>query len=460
MVDRTNHALKVQAWRKNLNRALLKVEGLSARWRKRLRVDPEISFFVSEPTRQAHGFAAKLFPDDNFYLQARFAWVSSDDARKLFLYGCARQVLKATVLLLENEDHIQGLPRAGEVDALGRQIIESIIDAQHLILRRHLELLANLINFSQLNKGQAFRLFLSAENLDHFLGLQQDFGEFFENRSLNRDASISGFAKRIEEDLKALGTIPWFLRSNWKSIVRRTTPSVFASARSRIMAAMPHATADEKIMFGMSYDFFSRFSVSAHAGAGSRADERQYRPAIIRQNLRTISLAGLHILSRMNHLMGFDDPSDFASRMEGKSVSPELIKRWSREFEVGDVVFAMDDLAEVVEFKKSKYGYTSVTVRFLTRPPLLEKPTDSLPCAFVGMVMPRKAVRDFLSRAKAKPGTPPQLQAALEMMEKESDAALVSAFKKALTELHRQGVLVPWLIEEGVLIRRGEEEDE
>jgi hypothetical protein len=363
------------------------------------------------------------------------------------------------VVLLENEDHIQGLPRAGEVDALGRQIIESIIDAQHLILRRHLELLANLINFSQLNKGEAFRLFLSAENLDHFLGLQQDFGEFFESRSLNRDASIAGFAERIEEDLKTLGTIPWFLRSNWKSIVRRTTPSVFASARSRIMAAMPHATADEKIMFGMSYDFFSRFSVSAHAGAGSRADERQYRPAIIRQNLKTISLVGLHILSRMNQLMGFDDPSDFASRMEGKSVSPELIKRWSREFEVGDVVFAMDDIAEVVGFKKSKYGYTSVTVKFLTRPPLPETPTDSLPCAFVGMIMPKRAVRGFLAGVRNKPGTPAELRETLEMMDKESDEILREMVSKALVEIHKHGVLIPWLLENGVLVRRGDEDD-
>jgi hypothetical protein len=222
---------------------------------------------------------------------------------------------------------------------------------------------------------------------------------------------------------------------------------------------MPHATADEKIIFGMSYDFFSRFSVSAHAGAGSRADERQYRPAIIRQNLKTISLVGLHILSRMNQLMGFDDPSDFASRMEGKSVSPELIKRWSREFEVGDVVLAMDDIAEVVGFKKSKYGYTSVTVKFLTRPPLPETPTDSLPCAFVGMIMPKRAVRGFLTGVRNKPGTPAELRETLEMMDKESDEILREMVSKALVEIHKHGVLIPWLLESSVLVRRGDEDD-
>jgi len=460
MTNDTKPSLKVPPWKRHLNWLFLKAEGLFTRWRKRLQVDPEISFFVSEPIKQAAVFAAKLYPDDKFYLQARYAWVGPEDARKLFLYGCARQVLKAAPLLLENEDNIQGLPQPADVDALGRQIIEAIIDAQHVVLRRHLEQLANLIGFSQLNKGEAFRLFLNAENLDHFLGLQADFGEFFESRSLNRDASIVNFAERVEKDLKQLSGAPWFLRANWKSLVRRAAPSVFTSVRSRIMAAIPHATADEKLVIGMSYDFFSRFSVSAHAAAGARIDDRHYRPTAIRGNIKMISLLGFHIVSRMNRLMAFEDPNDFANRMEGKSVSPELIKQWSKEFEVGDLVFAMGDLAEVIGFKKSKYGYTSVTVKFLTRPPLQETPTDSLPAAFVGMVMPKKIVRSFLMSAKDKPDAPTQLVEALGMMEKESDETLRELVMKSLVEIHKHGVLIPWLLERGVLVRQPDEDDE
>lgn len=86
-------AIRVPVWKAYLNLAMLKVEGLLDRWRYKLHVDPVMSFFISEPTKQAHNFAAKLYPDDEFYLQARYAWVGSEDARKLFLYGCARQAV-------------------------------------------------------------------------------------------------------------------------------------------------------------------------------------------------------------------------------------------------------------------------------------------------------------------------------------------------------------------------------
>ena len=136
MADDLKRVLKVSAWKRHLNLILLRAEGLLTRWRKRLQIDPEISFFVSEPIKQAHAFAAKLYPDDSFYLQTRYASVGPDDARKLFLYGCARQVVKTAPMLLSNEDNIQGLPRAREIDTLGRQILEALIDGQHIIIRR------------------------------------------------------------------------------------------------------------------------------------------------------------------------------------------------------------------------------------------------------------------------------------------------------------------------------------
>ncbi|RJP44580.1 hypothetical protein C4587_01545 [Candidatus Parcubacteria bacterium] len=456
--DQQNH-LKVAAWKRYLNWLFIRSEGLIGKWRRRLKTDPETYFFVSEPIKQANAFAGKLYPDDEFYFQTRYAWVSPEDAKKLFLYGCARQVIKATVVLIENEDFVQELPKNDDTDVLGRAIIESIIDAQHVILRRHLELLANLIGFSQSDRGnEAFRIFLNAESLDYFLGRQADFCEFFENRSANYDSSLSTFSKRIDEDIKALKTTPWFLRENWKDLVKQTHPSVFTSARTRIMSAIPYATADEKIMFGMSYEFFSQFSAAAHAAAGSRFDERHYRPKTIKGNIAMISMTGLHIISRLNRLMGFDDPSDFQTRMAGKSVSPELIKRWSREFEVGDIVFAMDDVAEVTAFKKSKYGYTSVKIRFLTRPPLPETPEDALPCAFVAMVMPKRKVREFLFKNKGKPTTPIRLREALVEMEKETDNTLLKCARAAFVELHKNGILIPWLLQSGVIQRKKSED--
>ena len=42
----------------------------------------------------------KLFEDDSFFAFARYSHVASEDAKRLFLYGCARQVLKASIALI------------------------------------------------------------------------------------------------------------------------------------------------------------------------------------------------------------------------------------------------------------------------------------------------------------------------------------------------------------------------
>jgi len=52
----------------------------------------------------------KLFKDDGFYVSARYALVSPDDAKSLFLYGCARQVLKASMALMLYEEFTKESP--------------------------------------------------------------------------------------------------------------------------------------------------------------------------------------------------------------------------------------------------------------------------------------------------------------------------------------------------------------
>lgn len=452
---------KVPIWKKKWHSLLLKLEGRISKWRKHTIVDLQTHFWVSQPLKQANALLSKLYKDDNFYFTTRYAWTSPEDSKKLLLYGYARQVMKTSLTLLENEEHILEVPKKESIDTLGKIIIEGIIDTQHIVLRKHIEALVNLINFSNFDKGEAYRIFLNAENLEHFLGRQSDFGAFYESRSGNIDSSIKTYSDRIHEDLKTLGISDiWFLRRDWD---RRKSPPIFESMRGRFMKALPHATDDEKIVFGLSYDeFFGGFSASAHASAGSPITERSQKFNTIKKKVSFISLVGQHIISRANKLMNFDDPNDQIQRMakEGSSDAPKLIQRFKRVFHPGDLVLAMGDICEIMECKQSRYGYTSCRIKFLTRPPLPETPDDWLPAAFVAMVLPKNKVRQFLFKNKDNPKTPKELKEVFALMEKETDDKLMEYTRSAMVRLYQDGILIPMLLHSGIIKKREEVEDD
>ncbi len=453
--------IKIPIWKKKLHHFLLKLEGRISKWRKRsLIIDPEIDFWVSQPLKQANVLLGKLYKNNDFYFSARYAWTGPEDSKKLLLYGYARQIMKASLTLLENEEHILEVPQKDSIDTLGRIIIEGIIDSQHIVLRKHIETLINLINLFNFDRGEAYRIFLNSENLEHFLGRQSDFGTFYESRSGNIDSSIKTYSDRIHDDLKTLKVSNiWFLRRDWD---RRKSPPIFESVRKRFMEALPHATDDEKIVLGLSYDkFFGDFSASVHAPAGSPITERRQKFNTIRRNISFISLLGQHIISRANRLMNFDDPNDQIRRMarDGTSDAPKLLQRFKEVFSPGDLVLAMGDLCEIMECKQSRYDYTSCRIKFLTRPPLPETPEDWLPAAFVIMVLPKDKVRQFLFKNKDNPKTPKELKEVSDLMEKETDDKLMEYARGATVKLYQDGILIPMLLHSGV-IKRKEEIDE
>lgn len=136
-------------------------------------------------------------------------------------------------------------------------------------------------------------------------------------------------------------------------------------------------------------------------------DNRNFVP--LKNNISLISLLGQHIISRANGLINFSDPNDQMLRRRKKdsgSNTDELMQRFRKVFHPGDLVLAMGDICEIVKCHKSKYGHTSCEVRFLTKPPLPETPTDWLPVEFIVMILPKRKVRQFLFKNKDKPNTP------------------------------------------------------
>lgn len=429
----------ILSWVKQL---LFIVESRVTRARRRLTVDTE-SKIRSLPLRQAKDCLYRLFEDDSFFFSSRYASVSPEDAKKLFLYSGARQVFKACAQVIEYEDYLLEVPNKAKVETIERTVLESIIDRQSALLRKQLELLVNLVCFSIHDPAEFYRIFLNAENLEYFLGRQADQDEFFGSRSGNVDVSISDFRSRMREDITSVGNVcPWFLRRDWQT---SKVPPVFASLRNRFKKALKFATDEERLILGVSYhSIYSTLSMSVHPSAGSLWLNRIELSNII-GNIDTITIANLHIMSRINKLLGHDDPQDVGKMMGNGSDAPFLVRQWKKTFGKGDIVLAIDHLAEIVECTTSPYGYVSCRVRYLSGPPLQETPEDWLQTPYIKSILPKSKVRTFLLRDLNNPGTKSIYREALKLMEKETDEELMSYAKGAILKLHQEGLLIPML---------------
>ncbi len=399
-----------------------------------------LKFFISHPLKLVDRFKKKLNVDDSFYRMAKY--VLAADAKSLFLYGCARQVNKACISLIHKEGLIKGGPdNAGEPstserELIGRELIETFYDEQNLWIRKLIEILLSLINFQATNTNEAYRIFLSAENLDLFLGKQKEFRDFYGFTSGNVKSSIQSFVSRIEEDLTTLGVKNiWFL-DNKK--MKSRTPSVFTSILSRYKQALPLATDEEKIAIGATYHrVFSMVSLSAHASIGSLPQEIRFKS--LNSNVGHISILSQHILNRANNLMEFEEPESIEKLLAKGSIAPSLIKQLEKKFEVGDLVLAFNDLAEILEVRQSQFGYTSHRVKFLRKPPIPETPEDWLPSGDIVRLVAKTNIRELFSKSSDK--IPHHLKD--ELIMNRSDEQLYESTKKIFIDLDGRGLLIP-----------------
>jgi hypothetical protein len=397
----------------------------------------ERRFFISQPLQVTERFAKKLYENDDFYHSARFSLVA--EAKKLFLYGCAHQVKKACIALIRQEELLEEPPdKELKKTQIGREITESVLDEQNLWIRKLLEILTNLINFQTSNFDKAYRIFLNSENLELFIGKQNDFKEFFDFTSTNVQSSIDKFLARIERDLSSLKQKGiWLLDEQW----RKKRLPVFSSIRSRFKMALTLATDEEKIVLGRTYhDVFSFASLSMHGSIGSPVKDIGFHT--VDTNFGHISLLALHIINRANKLMNFDEPQDIDRLISQGSIGPQLMERSRKKFEIGDLVIAYNDLAEVMEVKESKYGYTAYLVKFLGKPPLPETPEDWLPSEHITRIVAKNKVREIYRQSFEKY----QNQEEATMVMEQSDQLLYESMKRMLIELDTRGLLIQMLL--------------
>ena len=235
----------------------------------------QLDYFMTAPLRSANRLMEQLYSDDHFYETATYAWVGEQDAKKLFLYGVCKEVLKVCIGLMGDKEVLQEIPQ-GEPDRTGKIVVGSVSDAQTYRIRKMIELLSLLILFDRNTKrDEEYRVFLSAENLDLALSRQGDFRELYEKRTIsNTQHSIDDYAGRIASDFKTMEVEGiWFLDPKK---LKDQYPSVFKSKRSLYLAALMVASPEERVALGISYGRgYSRTSQSIHPLLGSHDYDKE-----------------------------------------------------------------------------------------------------------------------------------------------------------------------------------------
>jgi len=331
---------------------------------------------------------------------------SLQDARAFYLYGVLDEVLKAATAMMRWEGFLQNTEEEQYEDKelashITRIVQEAVQDEQHLWSRKLAELLCDLILFESTNSMEHFRLFLTCEYLDVYLGLQGDFQEFFACKNLNAGMSIESCLAIVKKcgksiDLKDV----WFLKDsiNWGKPLK--PGSLFRSSRIRYKLALQKSSSDQKLTLRISYEHgYSVPSRSIHGNIGG---------PLIETTLKDIDIAFSHVamscilvILQVHKLAGVELLGDallmnkvFESGTDARKIVESI---YGKDLEIGDLVFAYGkDLCIVTDKKKSQYGYSSYKVRYLSPAPLPEVPEDWFPARYVHLVVPRKSLREQL----------------------------------------------------------------
>lgn len=427
--------------------------------------DKKLDFFITAPLRSADRLMKQLYTDDHFYETATYTWVGEKDAKKLFLYGVCKEVIKSCIGLTNDKEFLQEVPdhEKNKPERMEKIIVGGITDAQTYRIRKMVELLSLLILFDRNTKrDEEYRIFLSAENLDLALARQEDFRELYEKRTIsNTQHSIDDYAKRIQDDLKALGVQElWFLN---KRRLKDLRPPVFESKKRLFLDALLVASADERLALGISYGRgYSRTSQSVHPLLGSHdygKDDNDTKHIIT--NFSYLSIICMHIMHLAYKIAGMNDPEGLTKIMGEnfeKSEASKNVAQFKKELEVGDLVLTVwTDLAEIIEEHTSKYGYKAYKIKYLLRPPLPEFPEDWIESSnILARLMTKSWARSFLEKNTSMDKMPKEVKDIWPKVMKQTDEELMKSVMHFFVDMHKHGILIPMLMESGFLKKRKE----
>jgi hypothetical protein len=359
--------------------------------------DPVWDIPIDFCLRGAKALRDRLHMDEQDYLHV--AGAARADCRAHVLYTALDEVKKTALYLMRLREFFDA-PIDPRENRVTRLVFSQVLEEQQARERRLMEVLATLILFTTTNEQDYYRHLLLLEDLDGYLSANADMEEFHGARSANVDSSIDRYIvdiRRVEGRVDL--ALTWYQRQRAPLPQRaQLRPGGrLSSMRSRVKAALPLMTAQEKLLFGFSYAGYGAASEAVHYSVSPR--DFLLHGGQEKRNISALGLLGMAILNRSHELIGRPAVPliDQLRRMLEQSDPAEIVHRYTvRDIKVGDFVLAMNDLAEVIEVRESRFGYRSYKVRYLAEKPMPDIDEDWLQARFVRILMTReRALKDL-----------------------------------------------------------------
>jgi hypothetical protein len=293
--------------------------------------------------------------------------------RDYFLYSTIDEVEKVGVAVM-GWDELLGPELIDPEDATSRVILERSLNEQSFWTRKMIEVLIDLVNFSETNEDAYYRHLLLLRDLRQHISIQQDLTTFYGAPSRNVEWSIN----RVYDEIRELeqNTIDfnrvWYAPRALNAIP--TGPAgMLTSVRARLKTALPLMHPHEKLAAGLSY---------ARA-YGQTSEDIHFRPQATLHDISTDAIAAgidrvavdaVAVIRRIQELLG-EVPGGINEQLRDSFEQNEfpgqvLARRTTGRAAVGEFVLAGGDLAEVVEVRESPFGYEVYKVNYLAERPL------------------------------------------------------------------------------------------
>ncbi len=319
--------------------------------------------------------------------------------RRHYIYSILDEVEQVAFALKLSHESMTEPPTGIPEDELGRRLIRntfSVVQREQAVhIRRLTEILVDLINFSQTNSNPYYDHYLLYEELLVHQQRRHDFKRYFNCENLNTQATIDLITRSISH-----GETRLQLNKCWYLAGVNPKPGGKAKLETfmnRFDKALPLASKAERLMLGFYYGrAYREASQSIHLNVGGLPSPKSFEGLLFGRN--QIWLLAVHCLSRCRRLMNLRTRKGIAaqlSRVMGSAMPKEFYDQYTQpKIMKGDFVSVFDSLCEVVSSTKSKFGYKSFKLRYLTRPPIPEHLEDCYPAINVRKQIDGKGLRE------------------------------------------------------------------
>ena len=355
------------------------------------------------------------------------------NSRDYFAYRVLDEVQKAATRLIQWKDFFLDAGKCQEhesAEQILRVTLQGVYDEVNLRARKLTELTAQLILFSYTNEQMYYKDYLCFSEMITYINDQSDREEFYAYKSKNAEDSIDDL-KSIIRELEKKGLDPskrWYLKESI-SVDKIIRPR-YSDFRDRYRKILAYKKADEITLIGKSYRHaygesdFIHFSHDEHTCI--------FNEESILLKIDKASILIISILTRLNILLGGmlgNEDQDLLSLSD--EISKKAYLEWSTsKAKVGDYVAIGQDIGVVLEENKSKCGFFSYKIKYLSEPPLPHIREDSFAVFEIFRLGSKKDLSEMILKCYKKVGADVEISKIEALDSNYFEDMLVKSFKE------------------------------